>query len=38
VQRFSDAAWIVEPGYSLMQELQNALPLLGVEFVELAVN
>jgi len=38
VQRFSDAAWIVEPGYSLMQELENALPLLRVEFVESAVH
>jgi len=34
VQRLSDAAWIVQLGNALMEELQDALAVLRVEFVE----
>jgi hypothetical protein len=36
VERLSDAAWIVQPGYSLMKELQDALGLLRVELAKYA--
>jgi len=38
VQRLSDAARIVQLGYSLMKELQDALGLLRVEFAEFPVR
>src|SRR2546430_10795047 len=38
VQRFSDAAWIIQLGNALMKELQDALAVLRVEFVEFPVN
>jgi hypothetical protein len=38
VQRVSDAAWIVQLGNPLMKELQDALAVLRVEFVEFPVN
>jgi hypothetical protein len=37
-ERFSDAARIVKLGYPLMEELQDALGLLGVEFAEFPVR
>src|SRR5260370_31095082 len=38
VQRLSDAAWIVQLGNPLMKELQDALAVLCVEFVEFPVD
>jgi hypothetical protein len=38
VQRLSDATWIVQPGYSVMKELQDALGLLSVEFAQFSIN
>jgi hypothetical protein len=38
VQRLPDAAWIIQLGYSLLKELQDALGLLPVEFTEFAGN
>jgi hypothetical protein len=38
VQRLPDTAGIVQFGYSLMKEFQDALGLLPVEFAEFPVN
>src|SRR5580692_2890365 len=38
VQRLPDAAWIIQLGYSLVKEFQDALGLLPVEFNEFAGN
>jgi hypothetical protein len=38
VQRLSNAAWVVQLGNPRMKELQDALAVLLVEFVELPVN
>src|SRR3984893_7105703 len=38
VQRLSDAARIVQLGYSVMKELQDALGLLRVEFAQFSIN
>src|SRR5713226_5062010 len=38
VERLSDAAWIAQLGNPRMKELQDALAVLPVEFVELPVN
>ena len=36
LQRLPDRAWVVELGYAIAQELQNARAMLSVEFLELA--
>jgi len=38
VQRLSNAAWVVQLGNPCMKELQDALAVLRVEFVEFPVN
>jgi hypothetical protein len=38
VQRLSNAAWVVQLGNPRMKELQDALAVLRVEFVEFPVN
>jgi hypothetical protein len=38
VQRLSNAAWVVQLGNPCVKELQDALAVLRVEFVEFPVN
>jgi hypothetical protein len=38
VQRLSNAAWVVQLGNPRMKELEDALAVLRVEFVDFSVN
>jgi hypothetical protein len=38
VQRLSNAAWVVQLGNPRMKELEDALAVMHVEFVDFSVN